>query len=147
MPDFSTTTASNVIAVALGLLSLVFGVVLPAVARWHRGRRADLEVRLERFWRTDSSRLAARIVIKNHGPALARQVELPKLVNTEGQELDLDSLAASPTPPIAHLIPDQEFHVIVEFTLAHGHLGVIDAEWQDGFGTHGAEFIVSPHYV
>ena len=50
MLDFSTTTASNVIAVALGLLSLVFGVVLPAVARWHRGRRADLEIRFERFW-------------------------------------------------------------------------------------------------
>jgi hypothetical protein len=41
MPDFSTTTASNVIAVTLGLLSLVFGVVLPATARWRRERRAE----------------------------------------------------------------------------------------------------------
>ena len=147
MPDFSTTMASNIIAVTLGLLSLVFGVVLPAAARWQRERRAELEVRLEKFWRTDTSKLASRIVIKNHGPAIARQIALPRLANTKGEELDLGPMAASPTPPVAQLLADQEFHIIVEFTLAHGHLSVIDAEWMDGSGSRGGRFIVSPQYV
>lgn len=147
MPDFSTTTASNVIAVTLGLLSLVFGVVLPALARWRRERRAGLEVRLEKFWRTDTSKLASRIVIKNHGPSIARQIVLPRLANADEEELDLGSMAASSIPPIAHLLADQEFHIIVQFMQNHGHLRVIDAEWKDGSGIRSGEFIVSPHYV
>lgn len=147
MPDFSTTTASNVIAVALGLLSLVFGVVLPAVSRWRRGRQAELEVRFERFWRPDTSRLAARIVIRNYGPALARRIVLNQLVDTKDQELDLDSIATSATLPVARLLPGQEFHIIVEFTLAHGDPRMIDAEWQDGSGPRAARFVLSPHYV
>jgi hypothetical protein len=147
MPDFSTTTVSNVIAVTLGLLSLVFGVLLPAIIRWRRERRAELEVRLEKFWRTDTSGLASRIVIKNHGPAIARQVALTRLANTDGKELDLGSMAASPTPPVARLLANQEFHIIVQFMQNHGHLSVIDAEWKDDSGVRSGEFVVSPHYV
>jgi hypothetical protein len=147
MPDLSTTTASNIIAVSLGLLSLVFAVVVPALARWRRERRAEVEVRFERFWRLDTSRLASRFVLKNHGPAWARQVELSRMVDSKGQELDLDSLATSATPPVAQLLPGQEFHIIVEFSLAESDPMIIDAEWQDRSGSRGAQFITSPQYV
>lgn len=147
MPDLSTTTASNIIAVSLGLLSLMLGVVVPAVARWRRERRAELEVRFERFWRQDTSRLASRIVIKNHGPAWARHVVLPRLMDSEGEELDLDSLATSATPPVAQLLAGQEFHIIVEFSLAERGPMMVEAEWQDRSGSRAAGFLTSPHYV
>jgi hypothetical protein len=46
-------------------------------------------------------------------------------------------------PGELQMLPDQEFHIVVEFTLAHRHLRVVDAEWQD-LATRHAEFIVSP---
>ena len=147
MLDLSTTTASNIIAVSLGLLSLMLGVVVPAVGRWRRGRQAELEVRFERFWRLDTSRLASRIVIKNHGPASAWQVALQQLADSKGQQLDLDSLATSATPPVAQLLPGQEFHILMEFSLAQGDPTSVDAEWQDRSGSRRAKFITSPQYV
>lgn len=104
-------------------------------------------MRFERFYRSDTSSLASRVVIKNHGPSPARQVALSRLVDTKGQGLDLDSFATSATPPIGQLLAGQEFHVIVQFSLAEGDPVQIDAEWQDRSGNRSTQFVLSPHYV
>lgn len=147
MLDLSTTTASNIIAVTLGLFSLLLGVILPSARRWWGGRRAELEVRFERFWRQDTRRLADRIVIINHGPAISRDVTLTTVLNTAGEKLDINERAASATPPVELLLPNQKFHVIIELPADQADPEVIEAVWWDRSRKRSARFIVSPQFL
>lgn len=69
-------------------------------------------------------------------------------INTgAGRTLDLNDIAVSAIPPIRQLLPGQEFHVIVEFSLNQGDPHDIAVQWIEESGRRDMECTVSPQYV
>jgi hypothetical protein len=142
------TAISTMVALFLGLLSIFFGYWLPHVRERQRLRSAALELRYECFWRRDLGRMQERIVIKNHGPHVARNLSVTELESMRGTQLDLAGAAVNRRVlPVRELHAGQELDIIVEWTLADPTPGEASAEWTDGDGTHVERFVLSPRYL
>lgn len=84
------------------LFALGVSVIALAVP-WWKGRRADLEVRSEEYGG------GYRFVVKNHGPARARDVEVGFSDDGQAVKLTLTGMGHRTTTPLLH--PGEEHHM------------------------------------
>lgn len=142
------TAISTMVALLLGLLSIFFGYWLPHVRERQRRRSAALELRYEYFWRRDLGRMQERIVIKRHGPHVARNINVTRMESVRGTQLDLASATVHRRVlPARELHAGQELDILVEWTLADPTPGEASAEWTDDDGTHVDRFVLSPRHL
>lgn len=119
--------ASVVIA---GVSLLVSAYVL--VTQHLTNRRAYLEARWETIQRLNNQGKpdnVSRLVILNHGPALARDVDV-RLTNAEGGDPHVRGMAQHALP-IPELNADQDFHLPILLSLG-SKLSAAELTWKDG---------------
>lgn len=136
-------TASNLIALGLGVLSLVLAVY-PEVKRWRASRRAGVSIMLENYQRPDTGRMQARFVITNHGPAVAWNVAIE----------DFDTFRVSEWSPVndnAHPVrvmqPGQRHAILWDQGMSQRTPGAATVSWRDPSGEHREQYAISPHYL
>lgn len=138
-----TVTASNLIALALGVLSLALAI-FPEVKRWRASRRAGVSIVLENYQRPDTGRMQARFVITNHGPAIARDVAIE----------DFDTFRVDDWSPVndnAHPVrvkqPRQRHAILCDRVMSQRTPGFAVLSWCDPEGEQREEFAISPVYL
>ncbi len=140
------TAAGVFLALALGIVNLWYGVIRPI----RRERIARLEVRLEHYpydlSRSGPGSMAWRMVVVNHGPSDAFDVDLPNL--PRGQEEAGDIVwQMSGRLPIPRLVPGQQHHIAVWKATGASWPEPLIVSWRDRRGTHTEELWLSPQVV
>lgn len=114
-------------------IALVVSVI--ALARpWWLERKASIEVRLERFPKQDreakwnSPSTDFRFVVKNHGPARAKDVNLKYFV---GDIEGVPGFLWPRTDPIPVLHATQEFHFDFQPALGSDLVDCVEVAWRD----------------
>lgn len=139
--DFSASDWIAVAALAISLSHLAGSVIVRII----RGRKASFEVSaqmvpvpkgLEGF--------EEQVVIRNHGPALATDVEVA-LFGPEGQGFDTPFIRGS---QIKRVWPNQTLHLPVNLTLASPPVAEVQVSWTDRRrGSHSESFEVAAHWT
>jgi hypothetical protein len=106
-------------------LTFVLAVLIPW---WHR-RKAGVEVRLECFQRIAGSNVSeeTRLVIKNHGPATARDVHVKMGESGSGMPVPEQHWQL----PIPLLYSGQEYHLPIYLYLGSTYPDTVDISWAD----------------
>lgn len=138
-----TITASNLIALGLGVLSLVLAIY-PELRRWRASRHAGVSITLENYQRPDTGRMQARFVLTNHGPAVARKVAIEEFDTFNVEEW---SPVNDNAHPVRILQPGQRHAVLWEQMANERTPGAAILSWHDEAGEHREEFAVSPIYL
>jgi hypothetical protein len=104
--------ASDVIA-SVALCVSIIALLRPWFLDWRRNRKASFEVRHEQYdrdWagRDGKSDRHTRYVVKNHGPARARDVRVEFRKNGQAYTLSVGGLTRTETP-LLH--PGEEHHI------------------------------------
>lgn len=141
------TAIGTLVALSLGLLSVWFGYVLPLRRERAAAKVAKLSVRYEYYWRRDTARMQERLVVRNHGPHVAEDVEVLRLLDTGLEAMDPHAGAVTPLDPAPILQPLDEWAAILEWSLADRTAIRADIGWRDGEGWHESSFSLSPFYV
>jgi hypothetical protein len=131
--------ASDYIASAAVVLSL-FALVRPL---WNE-RKASIEVRSERYRRVqgDQVRGEQRYVMKNHGPAQARDVQVMFFSDGKPVKLHLSGWNHRPYTPLLH--PGEEMHMNYTLAMGKNMPEKVVVAWRDGrIGRQSQEFYPS----
>ncbi len=149
------TAAAVVVALALGLVNLWFGVVVP-----HRSNRhADVALRLESYfrpsqWGRDTARPDEeedfRFVLQNYGPSTARDVTF---VLTEGLPSAAELVGVneggllSTALPVDLLHAGEEFHIRYFMTMGSALPTKAAVTWRDSAGNKQRDIVLSVQTV
>lgn len=135
------------------LVSLSTAVVALVLSIWSiievrlRSRRAEMSIRFE-MCTVDQPRgerrQIERLVIKNHGPATASDVEVD--VFDRGSEL-LNPSFLRDHQPLPRLHPGQEHHITLSTTMDEGLPEHAHMRWRDRRGRQDEQFWLSVIYV
>lgn len=147
MDAIDWTAAGTLVALGLGLLSILFGYWLPHRREMAASRRAALEVWYEYYWRPDTNRMQERLLIVNHGPHRAQDVDVTEMSSNSDIPVDLRGAMVGDALPARVLQPGQAHSVILEWSLDDATPGRATVAWTDGDGRHDAEYVLSPFYV
>jgi len=101
-------------------------------ANRQKEQKASIEVRSEQYRkvRGDQVHEEQRYVVKNHGPAEARSVEVMFFYNGEPVTLHLSGWNHRPTTPLLH--PGEELHMNYLLTYGEDMPERVVVTWQDG---------------
>jgi hypothetical protein len=135
------TAAGVIIALGLGVVNLWFGVIRP----WRQEGHARLEVRLENHPSMSTlphTERDWRLVIENHGPADAYDVDLPGF--DAGPSSNMVVIGRLPVP---RLLPGQQHHMWLSIPVDVEHPEHLKLSWRDRRGAHSGDVWVSPHVL
>jgi hypothetical protein len=127
VPLVGDVQASNVIA--------LFALVISAIALlrpWWNERRASIEVRFEQYRKIRGDRVGTehRYVVKNHGPAEVRDLEVTFYREGEPVKLHLGGLNHGTTTPLLH--PGEELHMNYAIMMGERVPEKVVVAWRDG---------------
>jgi hypothetical protein len=138
----------DVLAVAVSVASFALSGWLVVSQRWAK-RKAFIEVRLESFPRPAKDRPDSRgdrLVLVNHGPAVARRVSA-RLFTPDGEAVHGTFALAKETLPIPVLWPGQDFHMQLRRVAAE-ELSHAEITWRDHrLGQQSATTYLTDRYV
>jgi len=141
--DLSTTEASNVVALSLGVIGIAIAL-LPIVREWQASRHARLVVVLEKLFREDIGSLHERIRIENLGPSVAEAVEFERVGATRPDEY---RPAFEWRLPVEVLQPGQDHVLLLAPSVAEEDPVSVIVTWRDSSGSKRAQFALSPKYL
>jgi hypothetical protein len=127
VPLVGEVQASNVIAL-FALAVSAWALLRP----WWNERKASLEVRCEEYRRVQRDRVESRIryVVKNHGPAQARQVEVTFI--RDGNPVDLILIGQNHRAATPLLHPGEEHHMNFAGAWGDKMPELVVVTWRDG---------------
>jgi hypothetical protein len=123
--------ASDVIA-SLALVVSIIALLRPWWMDWRHNRKASFEVRNEEYqrpvgWKMEM-RHSARFVIKNHGPAIARDVRAE--FRQDGQPANTAMFPYGRTDtPLLHV--GEEYHIEYSLAAGEGEPDSVVVTWRD----------------
>lgn len=136
--------AGVVVALAFNVINFIWGIFLP----WRRKGRASIEVRHVDYRLPTAGGLtmvqADYLVIVNHGPGRARQVDVIEIIDTNGGAMREDA-RFNWHLPVGVLHAGQEYHLQLTMSAADANPAQVKVSWTDARpGCQEEEFWVSP---
>lgn len=131
----SVSSALDVVGgIGLGDLTALVAIAISMVALarpWWNERKASLEVRSEEYRRIRGNRadIGARFVVRNHGPARARGVEVRFFHDGQPVNLALIGWANQAQTPLLH--PGEEYHMNYALTYGENMPELVVVTWRD----------------